>query len=179
MIVFGSLLDNGNHAATDTAVGASYDPATDAWASLPASDLSPQATSAVWTDERMLAWDYLTHSQTYDPHTDTWGHPIKMPFEPSECYPDSVGLTGFVFAFYCGDAALYDDSDGTWQRVRGGMLDVTIDSHGDPVQLWRFAELTPADDVVFFEAEGITVSNNGTPCYGCSGSPTSFWAYRP
>jgi hypothetical protein len=179
MIVFGSLLDNGNHAASDTAVGASYDPATDTWTSLPASDLSPQATSAVWTDDGMLAWDYLTHSQTYDPRTDTWGHPVRMPLEPSECYPDSVGLTGFVFAFYCGDATVYDEADGTWQRVHGGMLDATVDSHGNPIQLWRFAGLTPADDVVFLEAEGITVSNNGTPCYGCSGSPTSFWVYRP
>jgi hypothetical protein len=102
-----------------------------------------------------------------------------MPLEPSECYPDSVGLTGFVFAFYCGDATVYDEADGTWQRVQGGMLDATVESHGDPIQLWRFAELTPADEVVFLEAEGITVSNNGTPCYGCSGSPMSFWVYRP
>jgi hypothetical protein len=179
MIVFGSLLDNGNHAATNTAVGASYDPATDTWTVLAPSELSPQATTAAWTGDGMLAWDYVTQSQTFNPETDTWTRPVKMPLEPSECYPDSVALAGSVFAFYCGDAALYDEGDRTWQRVHGGMLDATVDSHGSPIKLWRFAELTPADDVVFLEAEGITVSNNGTPCYGCSGSPTSFWVYRP
>jgi hypothetical protein len=178
MIVFGSLLDNGNHAATDTAVGESYDPATDKWTVLPDSDLSPQASSAVWLGGRMLAWDYLTQSQTFNPDTNTWTHLVKMPLEPSECYPDSVALTGSVFAFYCGEAALYEEADGTWQQVHGGMLDATIDSYGSPIKLWRFAELTQADDVVFLEAEGITVSNKGTPCYGCPESPTSFWAYR-
>jgi hypothetical protein len=105
----------------------------------------------------------------------------RLPEGPdaSPVLQDSVALTGSVFAFYCGDAALYDDTDGTWQPIHGGMLDVTVDSHGSPTKLWRFAELTPADDVVFIEAEGITVSNNGTACYGCSGSPTSFWVYRP
>jgi hypothetical protein len=179
MLVVGSLLDNGNHAATDTAVGESYDPQTDKWMVLPASDLSPQATSAVWASDRMLAWDYLTQSQTLNPETKIWSHSVKMPLDPSECYPDSVALSGSVFAFYCGDAALYDGTDGTWQRIHGGMLDVTVDSHGSPTKLWRYAQLTPADDVVFIEAEGITVSNNGTPCYGCSESPTSFWVYRP
>ncbi len=178
MIVFGSLLDNGNHAATDTAVGESYDAATNKWTVLPDSDLSPQASSAVWIGRQMLAWDYLTQSQTLNPDTNTWTHLVKMPLEPSECYPDSVALTGSVFAFYCGDVALYDEADGTWRQVHGGMLDVTVDSHGSPTKLWRFADLTPADNVVFLEAEGITVSNNGTPCYGCSESPTSFWVYR-
>src|SRR3954452_940607 len=145
MLVFGSLLDSGNHAATDTAVGESYDPATDTWTVLPASDLSPQATSAVWTVGRMLAWDYATRSQTFNADTNTWSHPVKMPLEPSECYPDSVALSGSVFAFYCGDAALYDDAAGTWQRLHGGMLDVTADSHGSPTKLCRFAGLTAAD----------------------------------
>jgi len=179
MIVFGSLLDNGNHATTDTAIGASYDPATDRWKVLPPSALSPQATSAAWTGDRMLAWDYITHSQTLNPDTQTWSHPVKMPLEPSECYPDSAALTGSVFAFYCGEAASYDETNGSWTQVHGGMLDATVDSHGSQIKLWRFAELTPADDVVFIQAEGITVSDKGVPCYGCSRSPTSFWVYRP
>jgi hypothetical protein len=179
MMVFGSLLDNRNHAAADTAVGESYNPATDRWTVLPASHLSPQASSAVWDGERMLAWDYLTRWQTFNPRSTTWSRPVKMPLEPSECYPDSVALTAAVFAFYCGDAALYDEADETWHRVDGGMLDATVDSHGSPIKLWRFATLTSADDVVFLEAEGVTVSGKGTACYGCSGSPMSFWVYRP
>jgi hypothetical protein len=179
MIVFGSLLDSGNHAATDTAIGASYDPAADSWTVLPPSELSPQASSTAWTGDRVLAWDYITHSQTLNPNTQTWAHPVKMPLEPSECYPDNAALSGLVFAFYCGEAAMYDDADGSWTLVHGGMLDATVESHGTPIKLWRFAELTPAEDVVFIQAEGITVSDKGMPCYGCSGSPLSFWVYRP
>lgn len=179
MIVFGSRLDSGNHATTDTAIGASYDPATNNWTALPPSALSPQATSTAWTGDRLLAWDYITHSQTFDPDTQTWAPSIKMPLEPSECYPDSAPLSGSVFAFYCGDAALYDDTSDTWERLHGGMLDATVESHGTPIKLWRFANMTPAGDVVFIQAEGITISNKGAPCYGCSSSPSSFWVYRP
>jgi hypothetical protein len=179
LIVFGSLLDNRNHAATDTSVGAIYDPASDSWEEITPSQLSPQATSAVWTGDRMIAWDYEVHSQEFDPGTGLWTDPIKMPLQRSECYPDSVGLPAYVFAWFCGDAALYDVTSGEWQRIRGGLLEPTIEANGQEYQLWRFARLIPAGDVVFFEAEGITVSNNGTPCYGCSGSPTSFWVYRP
>jgi len=179
VILFGSLLDSGNHAATHTSVGASYDPTSDTWAVLPPSDLSPQATSAAWTGDRMLAWDYLLQSQTFDPGKSSWSATEKMPLDPSECYPDSAGLTGYVFAFYCGEAALYDEADGAWRQLHGGMLEVTVDANAGSYQLWRFADLIPAESVVFLDASGITVNKNGVPCYGCSGSPTSFWVYRP
>lgn len=179
LIVFGSLLDNRNVADTDTSVGAAYDPATDRWRELPPSQLSPQATSAVWTGDRMVAWDYEVHSQEYDPATDRWTEPVRMPLSFSECYPDSVAVTGFVFAWFCGDAALYDIATGDWHRIHGGMLEPTIEANSQPYQLWRFASLIPAGDTMFFEAEGITVTKSDEPCYGCSGSPTSFWVYRP
>ena len=59
------------------------------------------------------------------------------------------------------------------------MLDTTVDANAGSYQLWRFADLIPAESVVFLDASGITVNKNGVPCYGCSGSPTSFWVYRP
>jgi len=113
----------------------------------------------------MLAWDYLLQSQTFDPAKSSWSATEKMPLEPSECYPDSAGLIGYVFAFYCGDAALYDEANGTWQQLHGGMLETTVDANAGSSQLWRFADLIPAESVVFLDASGITVNKNGVPCY--------------
>ncbi|MGH2659408.1 MAG: hypothetical protein ACRDHS_07025 [Actinomycetota bacterium] len=180
VIVFGSLLDNRNHAETDTSVGAAYDPATDTWRSLPPSELSPQAASAVWAGDRMVAWDYETYSQEYDPASDMWSQRIKMPLDSSECYPDSLALADVVFAFFCGRAALYDTATGTWLEIHGGLLDEDIwsDAYERQLKLWRFADLVPAGDVAFLVGEGITINDKGVACYGCPGSPTSLWAYR-
>lgn len=100
MLVFGSLLDGRNYAATRTSVGAAYDPSIDAWRELPPSALSPQATTAAWAGGRVVAWDYEVHSQDYDPQKDTWSTPQRMPLEFSECYP---GLGGVHAA--CGPVA--------------------------------------------------------------------------
>ena len=61
------------------------------------------------------------------------------------------------------------------------MLDEEIwsDAYEGNLKLSRFADLVPADDVAFLAAQGITLSDRGVACYGCEGSPTSFWAYRP
>ena len=175
MIVFGSLLDDRNLADTRTSVGAAYDPDSDAWRVLPASDLSPQATSARWIDGRLLAWDYEVHSQTYDPGSDSWSPATGMPLEFSECYPDSAIAGRGLLAYFCGQAALYED--GGWRELRGGPLAEKVEG----LDLWRFPTLVPAGDVVFVPLEGITVGQTakGEACYGCPGSPTSFWAYRP
>jgi hypothetical protein len=178
MIVFGSNLNNRNIADTATSVGEAYDPATDTWLSTAPSSLSPQATSAVWVGDRMLAWDYDLHAQEYSPQTDSWSDPETMPMEPSECYPDSAVVGDVVFAWYCGEAATWDPGSGDWQRVRGGPLEAMIQANGNTYQLWRFADLVAAGDVLLLPAEGITV-DKGEPCYGCSDSPHSFWAYRP
>ncbi len=179
VVVFGSLLDGGNHATTPTSVGAAYDPSTDRWKELPPSELSPQATAAAWIDDRLVAWDYLVRSQEYDPATDRWTSRADMPLDAGECYPDSVALSTSVLGWYCGDAVTYDPSTGAWTRLRGGPLDETVDANGKFYQLWRFATLIPARDVVFLEAEGITVGDGGAPCYGCARSRHSMWAFRP
>lgn len=175
MIVFGSSLDDRNWADTDTSVGAAYDPASDEWRELPTSDLSPQATSAGWIEDRLLAWDYEVRSQTYDPGSDSWSAALDMPLEFSECYPDSAVAGDALMAYFCGQAALYQD--GGWREIRGGPLDEKIEG----LDLWRFATLVPAGEVVFMPLEGITIgaTGEGEPCYGCPGSPSSFWVYRP
>lgn len=181
MLVFGSLLDNRNIAETKTSVGAAYDPAADTWRELPPSDLSPQATSAVWVGSRMVAWDYEVHSQEYDPARNVWSDSVKMPLDFSECYPDSVVVTDLVFGFFCGHAALYDAGSGTWEEIHGGPLDEEVESeaYGRAIKLWRFAQLASTGDTVFMLAEGITLEKTGEACYGCPDSPVSFWAYRP
>jgi len=191
MLVFGSLLNNGNVASTKNAVGAEYDPATDTWSSIPPSSLSPQATSAVWLGGNgLLAWDYEAHAQVGDMHaqvndgaSNTWGEVQSMPFEPGECYPDSALLPNVsgntVFAWYCGQAAIWDSVTGMWNQVHGGPTEPTVQANGRSFKLFRFADLVPAGNVLVLAAEGITVGKGGEPCYGCPGAPHSYWAYRP
>ena len=181
VLVFGSLLDNRNRAATPTSVGAAYDPDRDRWRELPPSELSPQATSAVWVDDRMVAWDYEVHSQEYDPKRDEWTSPVRMPLDFSECYPASVPVRDLVFAFFCGRIALYDSEGGTWSEIHGGLVDEEIWSKAYEryLKVWRFADLVPAGDVVFLSAQGLTLNAKGVACYGCAGARESFWAYRP
>jgi hypothetical protein len=179
MIVFGSLLNGRNIPDTQTSVGAAYEPTSDTWRKLPPSELSPQATAAAWVGDRLVAYDYETRWQAYDPLSDTWTEPADMPFQFDECYPGAVAAGDLGFAFFCGRAALYDPSSGAWERIRGGPLDDEVEGQ-DGLRLWRFAYLVPAGDGVFLPMEGITVTGQGaTPCYGCPGSPHSFWAYRP
>lgn len=180
VLVFGSLLDNRNHAATATSVGAAYDPDRDRWRELPPSSLSPQATSAVWVGGRMVAWDYEVHSQEYDPKQNAWTSAVRMPFDFSECYPASTATRNLVFAFFCGHVALYDPGRGAWSEIHGGLVDEEIWSKAYEryLKIWRFADLVPADDVVYLFAEGLTLNANGVACYGCPESAESFWAYR-
>lgn len=174
------LLDGRNYAATRTSVGAAYDPSIDAWRELPPSSLSSQATTAAWAGGRRVAWDYEVHSQDYDPQKDTWSTPQRMPLEFSECYPDSVAFDGLVFAFFCGRAAIYDPSTSAWQEIRGGPLEEEVwsDAYRDRIKVWRFASLASAGDAIFLLMDGLTLDDKGIACYGCEGSPVSFWAYR-
>jgi hypothetical protein len=55
----------------------------------------------------------------------------------------------------------------------------TVEANGKPYALFRFAALAEAGEVVALAGEGITVDDDGVPCYGCPGGPTSFWVYRP
>jgi hypothetical protein len=179
VIVFGSLLNGRNVAETETSVGAAYDPVTDTWRMLPPSALSPQATSAVFAGGRLIAWDYEVRAQEYDPTTDAWSEPVEMPMEFSECYPDSVVAGDVVFAWFCGQAAMLDIDTGSWQPVRGGVLEPTIEANEREIPLFRFASLAAAGNVVAMVTEGITVDEEGVPCYGCPGAPLSYWVYRP
>jgi hypothetical protein len=179
VLVFGSLLNAGNNADTRHAVGEAFDPSTDIWHVLAPSRLSPQASSAVWIGgQGMFAWDYTTHGAWYHPNSDTWSKLQKLPLRSSECYPDSVNVGRVVFAFFCGNVVI-DDPPGRWIRVSGGLTAPVVHANSGTYRLYRFATLAAAGPVVALAAEGITITHAGQPCYGCPGSPTSFWVYRP
>ncbi len=115
LIVFGAALHGGNKAESETAIGGAYDPATDSWRLLPDSELSPQVSTAAWNGERMIAWDYLNRSQTYDPDTDEWSRVERVPLQDFECSPRSVSVSESVFGEYCGQMTIY--SDGGWSNI--------------------------------------------------------------
>lgn len=179
MIAFGSLLDGRNIAETKSAVGARYEPVTDRWSVLPPSDLSPQATAVGLVDGEMIAYDYLVRTQSYDPVRDRWSDRRKLPLEPSECYPDAAVVERVFFAFFCGQAAIFDGGRQEWSRVGGGMVDETDEADGGTYALYRFATLVPVDAGIVFAAQGVTVDDSGELCYGCPGTPTSVWLWRP
>jgi hypothetical protein len=117
MIVFGAELDGNNVPSTPTAIGAAYDPVTDTWRRLPDSPLSPQASTAVWTGQELIAWDYLLGAAAYDPAADSWRALPDVPLDTMECYPRSVVVGEIVFGDYCGQLAVYDTADGRWYEV--------------------------------------------------------------
>jgi hypothetical protein len=118
MIVFGAALDGNNHADTPTAIGAAYDPDTDAWRELPRSSLSPQASTAAWpASGELIAWDYDHATAAYDPARDAWRGLPRVPLEFAECAPESAAILGYVFGNYCGELALYADTDDAWQDI--------------------------------------------------------------
>jgi hypothetical protein len=154
MIVFGAALDGNNHAETETAVGAAYDPETDTWRELPASDLSPQAHTTAWPGAgEMVAWDYEHASAAYDPASDAWRTLGRVPLEFSECYPQSVAIEGYVFGNFCGQLALYSVNEDAWSELtRGDIADWVIEpaaaGSGFLVMAHSF-ELSDRPDVTF------------------------------
>ena len=117
MIVFGSRLDNNNHSATNTTIGAAYDPETDSWRRLPRGALSPQASAIAWTGSEMVAWDYELSALAYVPRTDRWRDIDDVPLEFSECYPATAATKRHLLAYFCGGAAVLNVESAKWTRV--------------------------------------------------------------
>jgi hypothetical protein len=162
MIVFGAALSPANNApATPTAIGAAYNPATDTWRSLPASPLSPQASTAAWNGRELIAWDYETEAEAYDPDRDVWRSLPRIPFDPVECYPRSARVAAFVVGEFCGGLAVFDGV--RWRDASLAGVDGWID-------------LAPAGPVVLVLGIG---DPGGAPAgWPPTGTPRLF-AYRP
>jgi hypothetical protein len=117
LIVYGARLDGNNWSDTEHARGAALDPATGEWRVLPPYPFSPQASTAVWTGQELVVWDYELRAAAYDPAGDEW-HPLPdLPLDFSECYPSGAFGEGAVLAWHCGEAALLDLPAGSWRRV--------------------------------------------------------------
>ncbi len=167
MIVFGSSLDNRNVADVPRAQGMAYDPVNDTWRLLPETDLSPQATSVVWSGHEMIAWDYGLSVDAYSPSTDTWQKLPDAPMESSECYPSGAMAREVMLAFYCGQAASWYPEAETWR-------------HADPPRMVVGRPVSAANGVLMAGASHET-EYNGLWLYipGPSSEPTypSPWFY--
>ncbi|MGH2449676.1 MAG: Kelch repeat-containing protein [Candidatus Limnocylindria bacterium] len=117
MIVYGALLDGRNFSDEEHASGLAYNPATDSWRVLAPSQLSPQASTAVWTGAEMVAWDYDLHAAAYDPGSDSWRALPDLPLDFYECYPQGAVVGALVLAWHCGRAAVLDLAVGTWRKL--------------------------------------------------------------
>jgi hypothetical protein len=117
MIVFGAALDENNHADTPTAVGAAYDPQADSWRELSPSDLSPQAMTAEWLGDELIAWDHDQASAAYDPIADAWQALPDVPLEFSECRPVTVATGRTVFGEFCGKTVVFAPKERAWHRA--------------------------------------------------------------
>lgn len=117
MIIFGAQLDINNASEPRHAIGMAYDPRADSWRELPEVALSPQASTIAWTGDRLIAWDYGLAAAEYDPSTNRWRQLPRVPLQDSECYPAAETVGSYIFAWFCGQAALWDFLDGEWQRI--------------------------------------------------------------
>jgi hypothetical protein len=157
MIVFGAALHGGNFPETPTAIGAAYDPASDSWRELPESDINPNANTASWLGDRLIAWDYSENTSAYSPDSATWSSLRGPPVDACEDVPKSVTAEGFVFGELCGELVLMRLGEDRWHNVTRRDLG-----------FWP-ASFTPVEDLVFVLGyEGID-----------PGASTRMVAFRP
>jgi hypothetical protein len=155
MVAYGADLDRGNRSKADHAQGIAYDPERDRWRVIESRSLSPQASSAAWTGDSVLVWDYELVAGAYDPTRDDWTRVPDLPLRPAECYPESALADDVVVAWYCGQGALYEIQSGTWRRIPA--------VEGEPV----FGRPTSAGSVVLFAGAAH------------EGHASALWAYKP
>jgi hypothetical protein len=177
MIVFGSSLDRTNRSATPAPIGASYDPATNTWQRLPPSTLAPEASSIGWIERRLVAWDFEGDTQDYSPRANRWSATSQHPFGFSECYPQSVVTATVMLAWFCGQAATVGATSDSWSVASGGVTALTVTYGGTRLKQYQTASLAPAGAVIALAATGVVVQGGGA-CFGCKGSPVTYWAYR-
>jgi len=101
----------------DHGIGIAYDPASDKWRELPDVALSPQASAIAWTGDKVVAWDYGLSAAEYDPVSNEWRELPRVPLQDNECVPATETIGSSVFAWFCGQAAVWDFLDGGWQRI--------------------------------------------------------------
>jgi hypothetical protein len=119
VILFGAFLAGVGRFTTETAIGAAYDPAADAWREIAPSELEPNAQTAAWDGSRLVAVDYGLAAAAYDPSSDAWMNLPRMPFNACEGGPAAASVSGIVMAQNCGEVGTLSAGDERWHVVFG------------------------------------------------------------
>lgn len=152
VVVVGAALDRDNASLDPDGRprAAAYDPVRNRWRMLPPLPLSPQAVTAVWGGDRVVAWDYELHAvalvPSTGPHARWYGLP-DLPLGIADCSPKGAGGRGpgvrgvpgefTVFAEHCGQGAVYRPSTGDWTRLpHPRQLDAQPVWTGDELLFW-------------------------------------------
>ena len=152
MVIFGAQLNGNNNSKLDHAIGIAYNPKTNHWRELPNVDLSPNASAIAWTGDEIVAWDYGLTAAAYSPATNEWRELPRVPLDAYECYPTTEYIGGYVVAWYCGQAALFDIDRDKWTRIDTPRQIVA----GDPVV---------AGEILLFAGATHETSHNGLWLY--------------
>jgi len=119
--------------------------------------LPPNANTASWLEDRLIAWDYSEHTSAYSPEADEWSSLSGPPVDACEDVPTSVTAEGFVFGELCGELVVMLPGENGWHNV------TRRDLQFGP------AGFAPVEDLVFVLGyEGFD-----------QGGPTRMFAFRP
>ena len=128
--------------------GALYDPDGDAWTELPANGLNPNAMTAAWSGDRLVAYDYGLAAGYYTLPDGEWHDLPELPLDAAECYPRAVATdSGDVFAWYCGQAAILLAGGDTWLEVETPAWEAL----SDPARILPGTPVAIGDDVYLLE----------------------------
>jgi hypothetical protein len=117
MVVYGALLDGGNHSRRRYARGLAYLPARNRWQVLAPFPLSPQASTITAVDGKAVVWDYILDAGLYDPGANRWMRLPSLPLRAAECYPSSATVVDTALGWYCGTGAVLDPRTRRWRRL--------------------------------------------------------------
>jgi hypothetical protein len=146
MYVFGAALHGGNFPETETAIGAAYDPASDSWRGLPPSlDTDPNANTAVWADDRLIAMDYGNDVEMYE-RSSGWQVLERMPLNDGEDVPRAGYVDGWVLVSFYGQVAAFSTDTEEWTDLTD---DLTATAPGI---LYPSAPISAEGVALFFDA---------------------------
>ena len=174
MILVGALLDRGNRATTWTARAMAYDPAIDAWRTLPDPPISPQTSAVSFVDGRIVAWDsYVPGAAEYVAAENRWRSLDASALRANDvCYTDGVALDRVIASWTCGHPAVWFPQSSSWGEVDPPIL------AEDPALQFGWASVTAAGTTAIVE-QVETTSAGGEPYLGDPGAPVHLWAWRP
>ena len=115
MVVFGAALHGGNFPETETATGTAYDPSADSWRQIPPSEsVDPNANTAVWAGDRLIAVDWDTDAEAYEPEIDRWKPLAPMPLDEGEDVPAAAYTDGWMLTTFFGQIAAFSSDTERW-----------------------------------------------------------------